>query len=633
MAYTDQKQTNTDMRRVAIREVNMEANYVTAEDAFGASFQISVDFHAPVVAIPVPGEMWLISKRGHDYYLERKLESGEEELSIESLQPGDRRILTTGTIYLEGTDVRINGQTIGEIVDPRFEEIEADLAQLEADLPVLIDEPTIVRTNTNQTVSGIKTFTNGILIGNSTINLVRITDDRLGTSDVFRVYGNSGADRYIEFTDQTMTFGGSAGPSGANLYLSAADTLKTDDAFVVGTTLSVGTTINAGTFIRSWPAGSANTVVLGTTDGGSTSAPAITFGSAADTNIYRFTANVLMSDDVIGSLNGGRHTYIGSAYTVGNGWIGGYFGGSLRWDGTNWQNENAGGNNGWAMIGVNGASGGLDIYTEASTGASNRSYTDAQMITKKVISVTPAGRLDVGNVGITIGDTAMSRTAANELEMASGDIFKVSAAGLKFNNGSVKTTGGSVVTTSLVGLTEYDGAQAWLKYGGSRKHFWFDATLGRWVSDSWIAAANEDYISHNTTVSTVGTQPFPVCSDYNELYSAGAHLQVRVMWMWWNGSSSNGEFDAVLYSGGDAGGYYANQSTTLISSYNTGPGTGTPIWSHGCDIGDNTWRDIGSALSSYSQVSGYFGLRSNAAPNNTITWANNMHFICRLVSD
>jgi hypothetical protein len=630
MAYTTDKATsNRDMRRVVIREVNMEANFVTAEDAFGASFQISVDFLAPVVAIPVPGELWLVSKRGYDYYLERKLESGEEELSIEQLSPGDRRILTTGTIYLDGADVRINGQTIGEIVDPRFEELEEDLAALEANLPVLLDETTIVRTYSAQTVSGVKTFSNGMFVGAADVNLYKGGTSILKTDSNFHVAGNVAlgwnGTAYI-----IQTAGNNAVVTGS---VNVSQTIRIDNLGANGVALSMGGT---GQLSIDYPSVTGGRLVLDNNGQLQLPRQGVTAGitMGGDVNAYRFAANVFMSDDVIGSFHGGRHTYIGSAYTTENEWRGGYFAGSLRWDGTNWINENAGGNNGWAMIATNGASGGLDIYTEPNTGASNRSYTPAQMVTKKVISITNTGVLGLGNVGLTIGDTAMSRTAANELEMASGDTFKVAAVGMKFNNGSVKTTAGSTVTTSLVGLTEYDGAQVWLKAGALRRMFIFDSTLARWVSDPWTSNAYENDISHNTTVSTNYTALFPIISDYSDWLAAGAHLQYRILWVWWNDSASTGELDFLLY-GGNGGASYASTSIQPLASVGAGssPATASAIWASQCDYGDNTWRDLGANFSGIDFLSGRFGIRSNAAPSNTITHVQSMHVIARLVSD
>lgn len=50
------------------------------------------------------------------------------------------------------------------------------------------------------------------------------------------------------------------------------------------------------------------------------------------------------------------------------------------------------------------------------------------------------GTLQWGAGGGSAVDVAMSRTAANELSMASGDFFRPAAVGIKFNDGTIQTT-------------------------------------------------------------------------------------------------------------------------------------------------------------------------------------------------
>jgi hypothetical protein len=195
------------------------------------------------------------------------------------------------------------------------------------------------------------------------------------------------------------------------------------------------------------------------------------------------------------------------------------------------------------------------------------------------------------------------------------------------------SSGGVKVVTSLVGLTETDGAAVWLKGGDSRKLFVFDATLGRWISESWIARAWEGEISNNTTVSTVWGRFFPVCEDYYVWHGAGARLQIRPIWSWSNDQASAGVVDFTLWGGnqGDSvnmGGYYAIMDA---GGYNE-PYTTAQIWAASSDAVATEWRNVDENLGGYHMVSGQFGVRSNAAPDNTTTRVQNMHVVARLAS-
>lgn len=101
----------------------------------------------------------------------------------------------------------------------------------------------------------------------------------------------------------TGTSGITFGSTGdTNLYRSAADILRTDDTFMANTVLAVDA-IQAQT-------GNANQVTLGRTASG-VGGPGITFGSAADTNLYRSGASQLQTDGRF--IAAGANSVIGSA--------------------------------------------------------------------------------------------------------------------------------------------------------------------------------------------------------------------------------------------------------------------------------------------------------------------------------
>lgn len=102
----------SDYMRVSIREVNMVQNYIQAIDTFGRSYQITFSLLDPLVAIPVPGELWLLRRRGTDWLLDSRLETGLEKTPISSLLPGDRRLEASKNLYLNGSKILINGREI-----------------------------------------------------------------------------------------------------------------------------------------------------------------------------------------------------------------------------------------------------------------------------------------------------------------------------------------------------------------------------------------------------------------------------------------------------------------------------------------------------------------------------------------
>lgn len=100
-----------------------------------------------------------------------------------------------------------------------------------------------------------------------------------------------------------IRFGASAD---TNLYRSAPDTLKTDDSFVVGGSLTVSGTFSAGTFSPANISTPGNLAVGG----------AIYFG-VGDVNLYRLTADNLKTDDtlhaagsLVASSGGAGHVYV-----------------------------------------------------------------------------------------------------------------------------------------------------------------------------------------------------------------------------------------------------------------------------------------------------------------------------------
>jgi len=130
----------------------------------------------------------------------------------------------------------------------------------------------------------------------------------------------------------------------------------------------------------SWGPGNANTDVTLSRSGASQLFCSAAFSAAA------------------GGLFGQGMTAGGSnTYNSGNAWMAGYVGASIYWDGSNWQNPTFGGNNGWGMWWWDGTGGNTWLCSGGATGSSNRTYTSAQMLATRILSVNSTGGVNAGN--------------------------------------------------------------------------------------------------------------------------------------------------------------------------------------------------------------------------------------------
>jgi hypothetical protein len=243
-------------------------------------------------------------------------------------------------------------------------------------------------------------------------------------------------------TGAELTFFSEDGTGDVNLYRAAANTLKSDDNLHLAGGLWLDT------------------------DGGGDS---LIFGSAADIALYRVGAGIL-------GVNGQMYLEGATPYLVirptGSANAKFYAGpaGNLAWgDGTTTQDTNLyraatnelktdgtftavgtivaslGTANKQVVLGDIGAGGGLAFLGPVSY--------DTWFYRAGVDTLKASGNLrvddylvvDDSNTGAPLyfgsaGDTAMARTAANEVSMAAGDTFKVSDAGLKFSDNSVQVS-------------------------------------------------------------------------------------------------------------------------------------------------------------------------------------------------
>lgn len=95
---------------MTIREVNTTTGVIAVTDQYGTPLQISLHTFDPLLAIPDGNEVWVIERLGSDWFLFKKMETGNEQTPLSALKPGDRRIESSGILYLNANDVRINGK-------------------------------------------------------------------------------------------------------------------------------------------------------------------------------------------------------------------------------------------------------------------------------------------------------------------------------------------------------------------------------------------------------------------------------------------------------------------------------------------------------------------------------------------
>lgn len=101
-------------RRILIDEVNTSEKFVTGKDSFQKNYRVTFDFHDPVLAIPVQGEMWIISQYENEWRLERRVDTGTETIAASDLAPGDRRLEAQNDLHLNA-DATVNVNATDEV--------------------------------------------------------------------------------------------------------------------------------------------------------------------------------------------------------------------------------------------------------------------------------------------------------------------------------------------------------------------------------------------------------------------------------------------------------------------------------------------------------------------------------------
>lgn len=105
-----QIQRNQEFRIGSIVLSDPINNKYILQDKYQGQIQINLTVHDDLLAIPAVGEIWMVKRMGsNDWVLDKKLENGEESISISQMRSGDRR-LEAETFYLTASGVNIKGK-------------------------------------------------------------------------------------------------------------------------------------------------------------------------------------------------------------------------------------------------------------------------------------------------------------------------------------------------------------------------------------------------------------------------------------------------------------------------------------------------------------------------------------------
>ena len=103
---------------IVIHEVNVARGYVYGRTGLGERVEMWLNRQPVLTAIPVVGEVWAAERRGMDWVLVRKVETGNELTPLSAMQPGDYRLESPGTLHLNAQTVMINGQPYAAGIEP-----------------------------------------------------------------------------------------------------------------------------------------------------------------------------------------------------------------------------------------------------------------------------------------------------------------------------------------------------------------------------------------------------------------------------------------------------------------------------------------------------------------------------------
>lgn len=116
MASDRRTRRDIEERVIRIDEVNMSKRAITGYDQYGTKQAASLHLVDSLVSIPARGETWTAVRRGNDWFLNKRIETGQERVKLSQLNPGDRRLDAPGVLHIGGEEVQINGEEIEDLI-------------------------------------------------------------------------------------------------------------------------------------------------------------------------------------------------------------------------------------------------------------------------------------------------------------------------------------------------------------------------------------------------------------------------------------------------------------------------------------------------------------------------------------
>lgn len=103
---------NTLYIRVRITEFDPRSGYLEGVNHLNQPYRISWYNELAIITAPQVGEEWIISRLDNTWQLLWRIPSPEIATSNRELLPGDRKIIALRNLYLEATEILVNGYTL-----------------------------------------------------------------------------------------------------------------------------------------------------------------------------------------------------------------------------------------------------------------------------------------------------------------------------------------------------------------------------------------------------------------------------------------------------------------------------------------------------------------------------------------
>lgn len=124
---------DTEERTVIVREVNMIDSRVTVQDNYSTLLYVSMHVQDALLTIPAIGETWIVRRKGNDWYL-----VGRQENDISNLSPGDKRIDTSATLYINAGSIVINGENLVTVLQQQLAITPSNVAEINTKINAVI---------------------------------------------------------------------------------------------------------------------------------------------------------------------------------------------------------------------------------------------------------------------------------------------------------------------------------------------------------------------------------------------------------------------------------------------------------------------------------------------------------------